>query len=1345
MASTTTANDTSEIEMHQPHEKEGTTVTPTEPNAKPASTPKSGFFAALCSTLRIKGTGARLRGPRGRRLLPVVVAALAVVVALTVVTSLALASSSPPEFSSELKEEAVYATRAYLVEDLGKGGLEVKWHAEYATNPSGPWTAAASETFGPSGGGVQEVSLGTDPPAKFFHHLVPDTPYYARFQAENSAKEAAVSKTFTFKTTAVTEPEIAENPHTKATSFKIEATGPRSAVAEAQIESNGAETKYAFEYAPAEANGQSPAEGSSAWVAFEPAGTVTVAEDLATPKVKTTSLAPETKYYARVKATNEKGTVTGFPVEGSVGENSFTTPTARPEVFVPEFRNVTGTSAHFEATLGPHGLETEWRFEYAESEGGPWTVVAGAEGTVSQAQAEALPGARLEGSLTGLSPSTTYYVRLFAKSAAGEGRNAFGEPIVGEKRGFGSFETFGAPTSMTFAVHGLDGEALRVIGAVNPDSVPTSGEQTITVGGAPTGGTFTLTFEGQTTAPIAFNAPSGGEAGETKGSVKDALEALSTIAGQVYVTGPAGGPYTVYFGLEKSPLREKAEPQIVADASGLTPLGGAPAPTVTVSIVFAGGEGYDTHYHFEYVSQKQFEAPGGEGGFARAGSTPEVDLGSGDGTVYIGADLPALTPGETYRFRAVATNTSPGDPVVDGEEQVLTVSAAVAGSEGGGGCPNEVLRTGPSALLPDCRAFEQLTPVDKEGAQEIFNYGSSVGFEGAFPSEDGDHFVYASHTVKWGAGARAGQGPYFFSRGADGWQSTAATAQPEAGIAGSEPDVFGPDLSELAFQARWETSPSSPSPKVEYKAGPPGGPYVTVASVPRADTTPYDGWVGGSGDFSKLVLEVADRTLAGHSTHTHEGNDLYEYSKGELRQANVTGPAPGSTIGTCGASIANGPKFAETVLFSAKTTEGHPVSADGSLVFFEAVPTGESCSEATHLYVRVDGGEEDAETIDIGAYKFIAATPDGSKVLLEKPSGQNPGLYLYKAGAVSSEFLHSSGVATENSVQVGSNLTVSEDLSTVYIHVGGSSQGLAASLYRYDVPDETLSLITQISAGDSQFFSSSPEGRYFYFIAETVAGLPGGGIEHEASFGDERPASQVYRYDSAEDLVQCMSCASSFDPAPKLSALFTAEGGKTVASANGDYVFFDTPAALVPSDVDGEVAPESVRGIGGEHQSDQYTLSSDVYEWRRDGVNRCAHVQGCLALITSGHGGFLNILLGTTSSGNDVFFSTNESLVASDNDTAGDIYDARVDGGFAEPLRPVECKGDSCSTPFAPPNDLTPSSASFQGAGNLVTEVTSPSAAKKKPASKKKKAKKKLKKKAVKRKRNVKKSNRRGK
>ena len=156
---------------------------------------------------------------------------------------------------------------------------------------------------------------------------------------------------------------------------------------------------------------------------------------------------------------------------------------------------------------------------------------------------------------------------------------------------------------------------------------------------------------------------------------------------------------------------------MVADASGLSPSG-----TVTVSKIQEGGVAYDARYHFEDVSQGQFEKPGGEGGFAEATSTPVADVGSGVSSRVVVQDLPGLKAGETYDFRIAATSTSPGSPVVDGEAHTLTVPLA-APAEAPAACPNTALRTGASADLPDCRAYEQVTPVDKEGSRgSCFKY-----------------------------------------------------------------------------------------------------------------------------------------------------------------------------------------------------------------------------------------------------------------------------------------------------------------------------------------------------------------------------------------------------------------------------------------------------------------------------------------------------------------------------------------------------------------------------------------------------------------------------------------------
>ena len=243
-----------------------------------------------------------------------------------------------------------------------------------------------------------------------------------------------------------------------------------------------------------------------------------------------------------------------------------------------------------------------------------------------------------------------------------------------------------------------------------------------------------------------------------------------------------------------------------------------------------GGESYDTHYRFEYVSQKQFEA---EGGFAKAASTTEVDAGSGGSSVSVGADLPSgLTVGETYRYRMLASSTAPGTSLVQGGEQSFTVPMPAPAS-GPVACPNEGFRTGLSAHLPDCRAYEQLTPVDKEGAQEPFNFRLQAG-GGVLVGENGEHVALEAETVSWGYGPSVGGSPYFFSREeGKAWNLLAGTPQPETGVYHVFPQVYNADLTQFAFSSEYNTSGASESANIEFRVGPAGGPYTTVASVPR--------------------------------------------------------------------------------------------------------------------------------------------------------------------------------------------------------------------------------------------------------------------------------------------------------------------------------------------------------------------------------------------------------------------------------------------------------------------------------------------------------------------------------
>jgi hypothetical protein len=1244
-----------------------------------------------------------------------------------------------------------------------------------------------------------------------------------RFFAASSA--GSVTQVVPFTTRAPEAPEIGK---LTAVQTGPESRGPTHLAVGAYyqgevpggVEAGGADTKFSFEYStePGNPGSWKPAsEGAT--------GTVTAEQDFSNPEARFAGLSPGTTYSVRLKAENSVGHVERV--------ESFATTPASPVADGVTVEDRAVDTAAVTASFRARGFEAPYRVEYAPAEAGggappanspSWVLAPGGSGTIpAVAESELFTAeerSRPTVVIPGLSPASVYYVRDFIEN--GHPPASMSAPT--------RFETLGPPQAVTFATHAIHGESMRALGSVRAHTEPVDELQTVAIGGKPTGGSFTLSFEGQSTGATASLALTSGSATVTPQAVADgtgnleggsktvtgvrtatgafhvgevisgahifsgttiaavgagtltlskvsdifysavvsgvaltayppflpgevvsgsgipagativsfnggaltlsakatetatstvtanlaynaspheieeALLILPSIAGEnVQVSNEVGRSYLIRF---QGALAGKDVPQLTCAASALTP----PPPSSTCNVsTLLNGHGYDTRYRFEYVTEEHFKTEG----FANANMGPELDAGAGSvaqgifATQVVGQDLPELQAAQSYRYRLLASTNLPGNPQAIGQQQVLTVPVPGEVEPGEGAsqptpCTNEALRSGPSARLPDCRSYEQVTPADKEGAQDLSPYGSKL--EAVAVGEDGEHFFLHAPGVQWGPSPDAKVGEYYFARGDGGaWRMTSSRPVGETGPTSFQAALFSSDLTRVALEANWGSSLAGESPNLEFDLGAPGGPYTSAVTVPRKQEQVYSfqkGWVAASPDLSKLVLASGDRTLAGHATRTVQGEDLYEYTAGGLRQLNVSGGSPGTTIGTCGARIVEG---AEAVLRPFHVgTAPHAVSTDGSRVFFEATPSSD-CSEHAHLYMRTGG----VETTDIGSYKFLAADREGTRLLLERPSGAADETVLYDINAHTA-----TPIFTLGSGFTDDQLWVSEDFTAFYFtsserltpEAPAVNNHLGEDVYRYDLSTRALSFAYENTASGGEP-SVSPDGRYFYTAYSEggsglsgVAGLPSG--------------QQVYRYDSATRTVQCLSCASPYDPEPGLNSVFRAEPvtpgqGRvvpaiTVAAANGDYVFFDTPAALVPSDIDGEVAPE---GLG----SGIYSLSSDVYEWRRDGLDGCSHIQGCLALISGGRGGYKTELLGTTPSGRDVFFTTHEALGPADRDTAGDVYDARIGGGQAPPApRPIECEADACSTPPGAPNDQTPASSTFAGAGNLIPQPSAP-------------------------------------
>lgn len=129
-----------------------------------------------------------------------------------------------------------------------------------------------------------------------------------------------------------------------------------------------------------------------------------------------------------------------------------------------------------------------------------------------------------------------------------------GEPLwVGNPSlGFGNGDLIGYPS---YYNRGVSGSYRRSGNRV----------QVVTITGTPTGGTFTLSFNGNTTAALAYNAAAA--------TVQTAVQGLGGAAAAATIAGSAGGPYTITLGVVGS-----AAGPITADGSALT--GGTAATAV---------------------------------------------------------------------------------------------------------------------------------------------------------------------------------------------------------------------------------------------------------------------------------------------------------------------------------------------------------------------------------------------------------------------------------------------------------------------------------------------------------------------------------------------------------------------------------------------------------------------------------------------------------------------------------------------------------------------------------------------------------------------------------------------
>jgi hypothetical protein len=504
-------------------------------------------------------------------------------------------------------------------------------------------------------------------------------------------------------------------------------------------------------------------------------------------------------------------------------------------------------------------------------------------------------------------------------------------------------------------------------------------------------------------------------------------------------------------------------------------------------------------------------------------------------------------------------------------------------------------------------------------------------------------------------------------------------------------------------------------------------------------------FAGGSEDFSHIVFH-SSRALNPEAVATGadkgDGAFLYKWFGGQLRLVTVL---PDGQV-TTGAVLGFGNPYSNTLLDPGQ----YAVSADGKRAFFSTPRTIVDSSREVYVQKDESGGPvstqvSESERTDCANDPTCGG--DGEPNLT--PDVDAPKAALFQLAAADSDgpaYFASPQKLTDESTATNSGGlgdTVSEDNCTF----------VRCALYRWDPKAAVGERLTDLTAdapnggGVVSVVGASDDTRRVYFVAAGVLAAggednqpnlylwqEGQGIHHVATldssvdltvsgfmvdqgiwsrvpspgdpagnhrFGggvrtsrdgrylvfrsmarltdyDTGGEYQLYRYEANTNSLVCISCnprTSASDGTaflkrevgdlkrPFLSPVTRPPWVSRNVADDGDVVF-DSAEALVPEDTNGKI---------------------DVYEWSN----------GLVRLVSSGNDHEDSAFLDASESGKDVFFTTRAKLVGSDTDNLVDLYDARVGGGFPEPVSAPECQEDACqggqSSPPVLRRPVTPS------------------------------------------------------
>lgn len=731
--------------------------------------------------------------------------------------------------------------------------------------------------------------------------------------------------------------------------------------------------------------------------------------------------------------------------------------------------------------------------------------------------------------VSGLEAGRPYAFRIIVKNAVGTS--------VGEAA------TFGPPFAMANAPTNLRQTSVTLEGAVEPTYLDTSywfeygleaGDYTETVPGAPGG-----VGSGGTRVPV--SQPVAG------------LDLGTTYHYRIVAENSAG---------------RFASPDRTFSTLSAALVDGQPAADISASSVdlraYVDPLGVATSYHFEWGPTQAYGTP-----------TPAQETGAGQAPVRASAHLSGLQGGTTYHFRLIASNAN---GTVDGPDETFTTEAVQ--------CPNAQYRTGPSAQLPDCRAFEQVSPEEKGGGGAVVpRIGTSdkrVLYKG-----------FGSFAGNTDAAASVRGTEYLATRRSDGWTSEAihpSEAQTEArfgGFLASMSADLGESLWEADFHDAFHRAESGAILRRSQ-----GGALALASPTlePAGADIPWE----GEGEFGDPGHRTAVHHVAAESadlSHVLFGADFpvdipdSQVGVGDFSSLNrlydiTTGTSPTITLvnrgnsgepllTTCGGFWPN----AAEILPLDSTDGFNIVSRDGKVVFFAVSPPG-SCIGAEQLYARIDQFEtvpisEPEHNVDCTSVSCNSAPEVGAAFAGASADGSRA--FFLSTRQLTDE-------ATEDPVfNDGASVTSNNCTPQGGIHEGPNG----CNLYMYDFGAATGHSLRALSAGDPSGLGpqvqavvrESEDGSRVYFLAKGLLTDEPNSLGQTAEAG----AENLYLYDSKTEALSFVArLCTAEERSGDLSGVSSCFGddeklldeGHSFTNESGEVFVFTSYGQLTPDDTD---------------------------------------------------------------------------------------------------------------------------------------------------------------------------------